>query len=227
MAKKDDLLNFSEKKSIKKPLIYGIIAFLVFIIGVFGYAIYRNTKQENVVIPPQIEQKQDSSLFQDVPIETEDNTATDTDEKSITKKLIENDKAAEAKAKPQADTVKQQQKTSQSTNVQKVQKPVEESPKPAAVTNKKQSKQISSGPKNYYVQVAALMTYAKPNQNFLNLIKKEGYSYRLYKTHYYKNGKKIEITKILIGPFSKSEVRKELPKIKKRITQSAFVFKVK
>ena len=42
MEKNDDLLNLeqSSKKNLKKPLIYGAIAFLVFMIGVLVFAIY-------------------------------------------------------------------------------------------------------------------------------------------------------------------------------------------
>jgi DedD protein len=228
MANKDDLLNLNNnKKNIKKPLIYGAIAFLVFIIGVLGYAIYSNSSknQDNVVIPPQIqEDKQQDTMFKEVPIE--ENTKqtplkTETKKENLTEKLLKN----EQNTTKQTETAKQPEKTVEKKE-QTITKPEPKTSKPAAVKNQKPAKQnVKEG--QYYIQVAALMKYKKPNKKFLQLIKKEGYSYRLYDTYYVKNGKKIEVVKILVGPFDKNTVRKELKKIKEKITQNAFVFKVK
>jgi len=231
MANKDDLLNMNEKKGIKKPLIYGAIAFLVFIIGVLGYAIYSNSSknQDNVVIPPQIEQnnKQQETMFKEVPIE-ETNSQTNKQEntennENLTQKLLKNEEnTSKPQTKPQIST-KEQIPQEETKTV-----PVKKQPKTVQKTEKKPAKKtVSTSKEKYYVQVAALMKYKKPNKKFLQLIKKEGYSYRLYNTYYVKNGKKIEVVKILIGPFDKKEVRKELKKIKNTITQNAFIFKVK
>jgi DedD protein len=231
MANKDDLLNMNEKKGIKKPLIYGAIAFLVFIIGVLGYAIYSNSSknQDNVVIPPQIEQnnKQQETMFKEVPIE-ETNSQTNKQEntennENLTQKLLKNEEnTSKPQTKPQISTKEQIPQEETKTE------PVKKQPKTVQKTEKKPAKKtVSTSKEKYYVQVAALMKYKKPNKKFLQLIKKEGYSYRLYNTYYVKNGKKIEVVKILIGPFDKKEVRKELKKIKNTITQNAFIFKVK
>ena len=216
MPNKDDLLNLNNKKTVKKPLIYGAIAFLVFIIGVLGFAIYNNTssKQDNVVLPPQIQEVKQDTMFKEVPIEE---TNTTNDKINLADKLIKNEnkntqtkeEVSEKieKEKVQTEVIKQEPKKEVNTVAQKNKKPL---------TTAK-----------YYVQVAALMKYKKPNQKFLNLIKKEGYNYKLYETYYVKNGKKIEVIKILIGPFDKTTVNKELKKIKNSITQNAFIYKVK
>ena len=73
---KDDLLNIENKKNIKKPLVYGATAFLVFIIAILGIAIYNNTssKQDNVVLPPQMkEETKQETMFKEVPIENDTN----------------------------------------------------------------------------------------------------------------------------------------------------------
>jgi DedD protein len=216
MSNKDDLLNLNNKKTVKKPLIYAALAFLVFIIGVLGFAIYNNTssKQDNVVLPPQIQEVKQDTMFKEVPIEE---TNTTNDKINLADKLIKNEnkntqtkeEVSEKieKEKVQTEVIKQEPKKEVKTVAQKNKKPL--------TTTK------------YYVQVAALMKYKKPNQKFLNLIKKEGYNYKLYETYYVKNGKKIEIIKVLIGPFDKTTVNKELKKIKNSITQNAFIYKVK
>jgi len=220
MPNKDDLLNLNNnKKNIKKPLIYGAIAFLVFIIGVLGFAIYSNStsKQDNVVIPPQIQETNDQdTMFKEVPIE-EDNT---TKEKTLADKLIQNENEKPAQVEEKPVQTKPEAKT-EKPQVKEPEVKTEVKSKPAKPVKK------SVSAKKYYVQVAALMKYKKPNKKFLNLIKKEGYNYKLYETYYVKDGKKIEVIKILIGPFDKNQAKKELKKIKNNITQNAFIYKVK
>ncbi|AZV46586.1 hypothetical protein C3L23_04645 [Nautilia sp. PV-1] len=232
MANKDDLLNLNDnKKNIKKPLIYGAIAFLVFIIAILGFAIYNNTtsKQDNVVLPPQIKQeKQQDTMFKEVPIEEENNTAQNNNEGNLADKLIKNEKQSEEanKAAPAQETQKPAKSVQTNKNMQE--QPVTEKAK-TPVKAEKPVKHVKRtvADKKYYVQVAALMKYKKPNKKFLEIIKREGYSYRLYRTYYIKNGKKIEVTKILIGPFDKNTAKKELSKIKNTITQNAFIYKVR
>jgi len=223
---KDDLLNMDNKKNIKKPLIYGAIAFLVFIIAILGFAIYNNTssKQDNVILPPQMkeETKQDT-MFKEVPIEND--TSLQNQEKNNS-----NESLADKLIKKEKNESKQNIKQSTSINITKPKEEKKNIEKPITKTKvevKSKTKKIKTSIKKYYVQVAALMKYKKPNKKFLELLKKEGYNYRLYETYYVKNGKKIEIVKILIGPFSKNEVKKELKKIKANITQNAFIYKVK
>ena len=229
MANKDDLLNMNEKKGIKKPLIYGAIAFLVFIIGVLGYAIYTNSSknQDNVVIPPQIEQnKQQNTMFKEVPIE-ETKPAASAENKNEKKQVTENNENLTQKLLKNEEN----NTTEKTIQPQSAKPEVKNEPVKKVKTNQRQIVKTKKAPAaskvKYYIQVAALMKYKKPNKKFLQLIKKEGYSYRLYETYYVKNGKKIEVIKILVGPFDKNNVRKELKKIKNTITQNAFIFKVK
>jgi DedD protein len=225
---KDDLLNMDNKKNIKKPLVYGAIAFLVFIIAILGFAIYNNasSKQDNVVLPPQMkeETKQDT-MFKEVPIENETNNQPK--QENLTEKLLKEKPQEQTKTKNKEENRenKKQEKTTQKQIEQPAKKTTKTQPVTQPVTQPKPKTAVSSN--NYYIQVAALMKYKKPNKKFLELLKKEGYNYRLYETYYVKNGKKIEVVKILVGPFSKNEVKKELNKIKANITQNAFIYKVK
>jgi len=210
---KDDVLNLEQnsKKNLKKPLIYGAIAFLVFIIGVIIFAIYSNTSKEdkNIVLPPE-EKEEKVTNFKEIPIKEEnDNLAI--------KKLLDN----ENKQKEQNLTQKEKMKKEK-----KIVKKVEEKPviKEKVSIPKKDIKKVA---KNYYIQVGALIKYQKPNKEFLNLIKKEGYNYKIYEVSIVKNGQKIKIRKILIGPFTQEEARKELIKIKRKISQNAFIYRIK
>ena len=213
MEKNDDLLNLEQnsKKNLKKPLIYGAIAFLVFIIGVLIFAIYSNTSNEdkNVVLPPE-EKEEKITNFKEIPIEEND--------KIVIKKLIENENKQNVKEKE--ITKKEQNPAQEIKQVKKIEK------KPVEKENVKSSKKEIIK-KDCYIQVGALMKYKKPNEKFLELIKKEGYNYKLHEVTYVKNGKKVEVVKILVGPFSKEEVRKELAKVKRKISENAFVYRIK
>ncbi|WP_456471278.1 SPOR domain-containing protein [Caminibacter sp.] len=206
--KNDDLLNIEPKKDMKKPLVYGAGAFLVFVIIIIGVAIYQNSssKENNEIIPPEekVVQTQTQTEFKPLPVEEKPAQTPAID----TKKLIEE---PERQEKPQVIRVEEPKKEIK----KETQKPKETS-----------VKQVS-GEKNYYIQVAALLRNTKPNKKFLDLIKKEGFDYKLYKTYIVKNGQKISVTKVLIGPFTKEEAKKYLPKIRKNITQTAFIFKAK
>jgi DedD protein len=72
----DELLNIKKNnKNLKKPLVYGAAAFLIFIILVIAYAMYSNSQEENVVLPPQVNEasNQNSDNFQNLAIEEENN----------------------------------------------------------------------------------------------------------------------------------------------------------
>ena len=219
MAENDDLLNLeqSSKKNLKKPLIYGAIAFLVFIIGVIIFAIYSNTSNEdkNVVLPPE-EKEEKVTNFKEIPIEENDSL--------VIKKLIDNENTQNIEENKEKDTSKKEQNLTQKDEIKTVK--VKEKPvvKENIKTSKKETKKVI---KNYYIQVGALIKYKKPNKKFLELIKKEGYNYKLYEINYTKNDKKVEVIKILIGPFTKEEAKKELFKIKRKISKNAFIYRIK
>ena len=224
MEKNDDLLNLEQnnKKNLKKPLIYGAIAFLVFIIGVLIFAIYSNASSEdkNLVIPPE-EKEESPANFKEIPIEE--------NEKLVIKNLIESDKKdiKENEKSKEKKTIKKEQNLSQKEKIKTVEKAEKR-----LVVKEKENVNISKTKntkvvRNYYIQVGALMKYKKPNKKFLELIKKEGYNYKLYEINYTKNGKKVEVIKILIGPFTKEEAKEELIKIKRKISKNAFIYRLK
>ena len=133
---------------------------------------------------------------------------------------VEEDKKLEKnKEIEQKEIIKNEDKLIQKNEINSVKK----SEEIQTNTYKKETKKTV---KNYYIQVGALMKYKRPNEEFLNLIKKEGYNYRLYETTYTKNKKEIKIIKILVGPFSKEEVTKELIKVKRKISKNAFIYKI-
>jgi len=79
----------------------------------------------------------------------------------------------------------------------------------------------------YYVQVSAFIK-TKPTTKFLRLIRKYGYHYIFYRVKIKKDGKRIILTKVLIGPFrNKKEAERNLAKIKKYITPNAFIYRVR
>ncbi len=221
---KDDLLNMEPKKDLKKPLIYGAVGFLVFIVIVIAVAIFQNSSSKensNEIIPPAekpAQVKEEKTQFKPLAVE-------ETSQK-------EEPLALEEKKEPQ-------QKAEEKTKVEeKIEKPEvtetvktepQKSVKPEVTKNvEKPKKEHKAKTGKYYIQVAALLKNATPNKKFLALIKKQGYDYKFYHTNIVKNGQKIKVTKILIGPFkSKEEAKKELPKIKRTISQTAYIFKAK
>ena len=237
MKKKDDLLNLGQnsKKDLKKPLIYGAVAFLVFIIGVLIFAIYSNTslnEDKSVVIPP--EEKEESFVsFKEIPIEEDfknntlaikkliDNENQSIEEKNTTMKKEDN--LAQKEVINSAEKI--EENLAKVDNANKNEVKIEEKPKQEAEQQEvKATKKII---KDYYIQVGALMKHTKPDEEFLELIKKKGYNYELHEVTSIKDGKKLEVIKILIGPFSKEEVRKEFIEIKKEISENAFIYRMK
>ena len=218
---KDDLLNINpnNKKDFKKILIYGAVVFLIFVIGVISYAIYKNMNpsKEESILPPQVKQE---PLFKQVPIEN-----------NTTNSLQTNVKPVNVQPKPAQENIKQQLLSSEennNTNQNQTQKTVTKTPLATPVkTVSKPKKEVKKNTKHYYIQVAALLKYKKPSNKFLKLIEKYGYKYRFYTTFIKKGNQKIRVRKILVGPFDRKEAKKNLSKVKKYITQNAFIFKVK
>ena len=219
---KEDLLNLNNNpnKNTKKILIYGAAAFLVFVIGVIIFALTGGNKDNTEVIPPQVKEE---PLFKELPIEKETKVKNEEKPQNSEVSEVKQQKAPQKqitktiKEKPEKNEVKKEEKPKPQKEIKQVKK---------TVTPHKKIKHQALG--KYYIQVAAFLKYKHPNKKFLQLIKKYGYKYIIYPVTIDKNGKKIKINKLLIGPFhSKNEVRKELVKVKKHITQNAFVFKVK
>ncbi|TKX32651.1 SPOR domain-containing protein [Campylobacter aviculae] len=73
-----------------------------------------------------------------------------------------------------------------------------------------------------YVQIFSVSNLDQKSKE-LAAVRKKGYEYKLYKTTV--AGK--EITKVLIGPFEKADISKELAKIRKEVAKDAFSFTLK
>ena len=232
--KTDDLFNKESKENLKKPVIYGATAFLVFIIGVIGYAIYANsTNKDNVVLPPQVNEKPIKSDFKELKVE---DNASDISQKINKNEILNNteennanlntQKEVKPKEASQSNTIEPQKTEPQKVIETKKTKLKEVKPVKVKKTEHKKTKITPKG--KYYIQVAALLKYKKPNKKFLTLIKKEGFDYKLYHTVVVKNNQKIPITKILVGPFENRNIAaKNLVFIKKKLTQNAFIFRMK
>lgn len=73
-----------------------------------------------------------------------------------------------------------------------------------------------------YIQVASVNSFDSSSP-LVKKIEKEGYKYRTYQTTV--NGKNV--TKILIGPYKKSELSENIGKIRQDISKNAFIYTVK
>ncbi len=236
---KEDLLNINggdNKKDFKKILIYGAVVFLIFVIGVIGFAIYKNTtsSKEESILPPQVKQE---PLFKQLPIEKNKTVNTNVNQNENQKSNKNNNTNAgvttptssKPAVKPEENIKEKILHNTQNNNtqniIQKTEQPSQIKPVKIRFSKTKHQTAIKG---NYYIQVAALLKYSRPNKKFLKLIKKYGYNYRFYTTYIKKDNQKIRVTKILIGPFnSRVMAEKNLLKVKKYITQNAFIFKVK
>ena len=255
--KNDDLLNLKPKKDLKKPLIYGAIAFLIFIIIVILVAIFQNSssKNNNEILPPETQNEIERSTFHPLSV-IEENSSNESikntennksnNESNINNLIIKQDKKQDKNAKVENNS--SENIVLQSTNNAKNQNIIKQTkPKIKQVKNEQKNlknhskkitvsklnnknlhmnKKINKG--NYYIQVAALVKNTKPNPKFLKIIKKAGFNYKFYHTIIIRNGNKIKVTKILVGPFrNRSEAKRALIKVKEKITQNAYIFKVK
>jgi len=212
--KQEELLDFEEKKgkrNIKKPLIIGGLAFLVFVGGVIGYALISN-KDDNVVLPPKVAPK---SNFKEVPIQESKEQVQESKEQKEKSPSIKIEDIV--KEEPKKEKIQKEIKEVKVSNI-----------KPTPLKSKLQHSKKVKNNIRYYVQVLALLRHSSPSKKFLALIKKEGFDYTFYRTYYIKGGKKIPVTKVLIGPFKNEKIaREQLRIIRERITKNSFLFKVK
>ncbi|WP_457562875.1 SPOR domain-containing protein [Caminibacter pacificus] len=252
--KNDDLLNINPKKDMKKPLIYAAIGFLIFIIIVIAVAIFQNMSsgKNNEILPPQPKTEKEikpQEEFKPLPIETaNENTANQNANQNENQNVNENTQNnANTNTNAQTPAATQTNTTQNNTQTQKPKPQITQEPvknvKPQAKEQKTQKitkkpvkvtkPAVTTKPKKvaygkYYVQVAALLRNAKPNKKFLALLKKYGFNYKYIHTYIVKNGEKIKVTKILVGPYkTRSDAKRALAKIKREVTQNAFIYKAK
>lgn len=220
MENKEDLLNINKNRNPKKLLIYSAAIFLIFVIGVIVFAIVqtKSSNESSEVIPPQVKEE---PLFKEIPIQSpkEENTT------KVKPSLNKEKQVSSTLPKQTITPVNKETKINNEKKENKIVTEVKEKPKVVKKVIKHPKKSVNG---KYYVQVAALMKYKKPNKKFLALLKKYNYHYIIYPVVIRKNNKTIKINKLLIGPFkSKKEAEKELIRIRKFITQNAFIYKVK
>jgi len=230
IEEKNDLMkNIANDSSnnMRKYLILGGGAFILFVVGIVAAKfIFSSPKKENtsVILPPDITKnepaKKNPVLFNDIPIENDNNQANNT-----------NATFEKPKIKQQSQTQPQQTATNNTDTtlvekkpeVQKVQVPKEEikTPKKTQPVIKKQTVKTNIA-KNYYLQVAAV-TRGNPAPKFLKLITKNGFKYKIVTV----NIKGMKVKRVLVGPFTYKEVKKVLPKVRQKISSSAFIKRLK
>ena len=230
MNEKNDLMkniDGNDGNSLRKYLILGGGLFVLFVIGIVAAKfMFSNPKQTNdtkVILPTDIKDvnNKDTKLFNDIPIENENNTQQNV---NVQKDNTQFQKPEIKDETPQAQETKQEVKKETkpvATNTQTVQ-PKEEKVVVTSPKKEIKTKQKAAVAKNYYIQVAAV-TRGKPAQKFLNLIKKNGFTYKIEEVKV--NGMKVR--RVLIGGYTYKEVKKVLPKVKAKISSSAFIKRLK
>ncbi len=230
----------------KKIALLAGIFILIFLIVLIAMKAINRTPEQNGVEQVQINSNLQKDLeieedpnYKQVPIIQKDEKSSDFDE--IVKKLKEDQKKRNDLSNKQTNedikNVSVQTSDTQKVSLkeekiqvptQSVQKPKEEKkvehkkPKTHVAkpkTQKPVKKHVVTSSKSTYIQVLA--STSSIDKNFINLLKAKKYSYSLYKTTI--NG--TNYTKLLVGPYNtKQEARSALPKIKKEISSSAFLF---
>jgi DedD protein len=232
----DDLILQGAKPSgVKRMLLAAAILLLVLIIIILVTKSLVETDQKpqsSIVLPPEpatqpAEPKE--PLFEEVPIEEAQPAPTPV-EKIIRKakeqerqlaqpvQPVQQEEVAPAKpAKTSRKTVSTPRKKSEPTKQAKA-KPA---PSKRAAKTTTPSTKASKG--SYYIQVGAFFKYP-PDKKFLRSIEAEGYGYTIIEG--VKNG--VKYKKVLVGPYpSRKAAKSDLARIKRRINQNAYIFKLK
>jgi DedD protein len=244
MEEKNDLmkdLTQNDTNNLRKYLLIGGGVFVIFVIGiVVSKFLFSTPKKDDtaVILPPEIQQdKKDTNLFNNIPIEN--NQPIQPQKKEEFKKpQIQSQSPApveNTQSIPQIDNSQQEQKlisqpAHQPKPIEKPQPQSQPQPQPKSQPIPKhqpkptlKEKKVKVQKLNYYIQVTAV-TRGEPNPKFLKLIKKNGFNYKIEEVTI--KGKKIK--RVLVGGFkTKQEALKALPKVKKSISSSAFIKRVK
>ncbi|QCD53059.1 SPOR domain-containing protein [Campylobacter sp. RM16192] len=203
--------------------------------------------QSNAQASSVVDNYNNDSLFQQVPIipenkgqESFEDMVKTLKEKEVKKQeqamtqnksatppaLAENAAAPKVQEKPNVETKQiEPKKSEQKVTVVKPkedkktsQHPKESIKKDAKVSNVKSQSVVSGS----YVQVFALKKFNE-NVSDVKKIKANGYTYKLYEA----DVKGEKVTKVLIGPFSGSQLSTELANIRKNIASGAFIVNIK
>ena len=226
---KNDLMqdiSSENSNNLRKYLLIGGGVFVLFVIGIVSAKFLFSEPQKSdtaVILPPEVTtktKKDDTALFNDIPVENENEFKKPEIKKTPIKEEVKIEN-------PPKEEIKEEKK-SIPKNV--VEKPKEVLPK--KITPQKPKKEVkkeknhpvkqTKKSKKYYIQVAA--TRGKPSVKFLKLIKKNGFEYKIMQVEV--NG--VKIKRILVGGYSNyKEVKKILPQVKKKISSSAFIKVIK
>lgn len=226
----DIVLERGDTKTVKLKRILILVAFLILIFLVALASMKMMNKEPNkdtskLILPPEPSAQEapvakDEQLFKQVPI-IEENPKKESFEDMIkTLKEKEAQKQEELKNKdtittPVVPPIKAE--AQKITETKQVVEPVKkEVIKPSVNTLP------SSADAGIYIQVGAVSS--KPDAKVLSDIKAKGFDVKLYATTI--NGK--EITKILIGPYSKSDdAQQALSSVRDSINKNAFIYRIK
>jgi len=207
----------------RKYLMIGGGVFVVFVVGIViaKFAFSSPKQNTDVVLLPEMKtisdksNKGDTDLFNSIP--------------------IDNSKANDSKKEPKKEVVKQEVKQKEKKFKKPVVEDVEENKLPVEplkvekVMEKPKKENIKKGVKAitknypYFIQVAAV-TRGEPSKKFLKLIEKNGFHYKIQMLDI----KGVKVKRVLIGGFATSkEAKAVLPKVKQKLSSSAFIKKLK
>jgi len=220
----DIIISSSKKLNLKKLLLAIAVLLLVLIIIILvtkSLVQPEEKKMTSVILPPEptnkpVMNKREEALFEDIPIPIEDEKK-DTKIDEVIGKIKNKAKKEENPIYDDITIPIDEEETKEPTYSKPVSKKIEQpKPKPKP-TPKPKPKKFTHG--NYYIQVGAFFNYP-PDKKFLNSIKRENLSYEIITAT--KNGKKYK--KVVVGPYpSRKEAKSDLPIIKKRINQNAYI----
>ena len=230
----DIVLEKGDSKTLKLKRILILVAFLILVFLVALASMKMMNKEPSketskLILPPEPSAQEapvtkDDQLYKQVPIIEENPKKESFEEMIKTLKEKEAQKQEEAKVKESATqtTAPIKSETPKVTET----KPKEESVKKEVAKTKEApapvSQQSTSADAGIYIQIGAVAT--APEQKVLNDIKSKGFEYRLYKTVV--NGNNV--TKILIGPYAKSEdAQIALISVRASINKNAFIYRIK
>ena len=223
----DIIISSSKKMNLKKLLLAIAVLLLVLIIIILATKSLvqpEEKKMDSVILPPEPTNKpimqREEPLFEDIPIPIEDekkDTKIDEVIGKIKKKATKQDEPTYDDITIPIDEEEVKEPAYSKPVVKKIEQP---KPKPAPKPKPKPAlkpKKFTHG--NYYIQVGAFFNYP-PDKKFLNSIKRENLSYEIITAT--KNGKTYK--KVVVGPYpSRKEAKSDLPIIKKRINQNAYI----
>jgi DedD protein len=227
----DIVLEKGDGKTLKLKRILILVAFLilVFLVALASMKMMNKDDAKNtskLILPPEpttqeVPVTKDDQLFKQVPI-IEENPKKESFEDMIkTLKEKEVQKQEEAKTKEVLPAVPTKPEPIKTPEVKK-----EVTPPAKEVAKVKETPTAPTASSNadagIYIQVGAVAT--NPEQKVLKDIKDKGFEYRLYKTVV--NGNNV--TKILIGPYAKSEdAQSAMVSVRASINKNAFIYRIK